>query len=44
MLVLVGGRERTLDDYTALAAAAGLRVTAVHDITDRHVIIECVPG
>ena len=26
-----------------LAAAAGLQVTAVHDITERHVIIECVP-
>jgi hypothetical protein len=43
MLVLTGGRERTIDDYTALAAGAGLRVTAVHDITERHVIIECVP-
>jgi 2,7-dihydroxy-5-methyl-1-naphthoate 7-O-methyltransferase len=44
MLVLAGGRERTIDDYAALAAAAGLQVTAVHDITERHVIIECVPG
>ena len=44
MLVLAGGRERTIDEYAALAAAAGLRVTAVHDITERHVIIECVPG
>jgi 2,7-dihydroxy-5-methyl-1-naphthoate 7-O-methyltransferase len=43
MLVLTGGRERTIDDYSALAAGAGLRVTAVHDITERHVIIECVP-
>ncbi|HEY2671818.1 MAG TPA: methyltransferase [Rugosimonospora sp.] len=43
MLVLTGGRERTIDDYSALAAGAGLQVTAVHDITDRHVIIECVP-
>ena len=43
MLVLAGGRERTIDDYSALAAGAGLRVTAVHDITERHVIIECVP-
>ena len=43
MLVLAGGRERTIDDYAALAAAAGLRVTAVHDITERYVIIECVP-
>jgi hypothetical protein len=43
MLVLTGGRERTIDDYSALAAGAGLEVTAVHDITERHVIIECVP-
>jgi hypothetical protein len=40
MLVLSGGRERTLDDYAALAAEAGLRVAAVHQATDRHVIIE----
>ena len=43
MLVLAGGRERTIEDYSALAADAGLQVTAVHDITERHVIIECVP-
>ena len=43
MLVLAGGRERTIDDYSALAADAGLQVTVVHDITERHVIIECVP-
>ena len=41
MLVLAGGRERAIDDYSALAAQAGLQVTAVHDITERHVIIEC---
>jgi hypothetical protein len=44
MLVLAGGRERTIDHYSALAATAGLQITAVHDITERHVIIECVPG
>jgi SAM-dependent methyltransferase len=43
MLVLTGGRERTIDDYSSLAADAGLQVTAVHDITERHVIIECAP-
>ncbi|HEY1674986.1 MAG TPA: methyltransferase [Streptosporangiaceae bacterium] len=43
MLVLAGGRERTIDGYSALAAEAGLQVTAVRDITERHVIIECVP-
>jgi 2,7-dihydroxy-5-methyl-1-naphthoate 7-O-methyltransferase len=41
MLVLTGGRERSVDDYAALAAAAGLRVAAVHDIP-RHTIVECV--
>jgi 2,7-dihydroxy-5-methyl-1-naphthoate 7-O-methyltransferase len=44
MLVLAGGRERTIDDYSALAADAGLKVIAVHDTTERHVIIECVPA
>ena len=44
MLVLAGGRERTIDHYSALAATAGLHVTAVHDLTERHVIIECVPS
>jgi O-methyltransferase domain len=43
MLVLTGGRERTIDDYSALAGGAGLQVTAVHHITERHVIIECAP-
>jgi 2,7-dihydroxy-5-methyl-1-naphthoate 7-O-methyltransferase len=42
MLVLTGGRERTIDDYSALAAGAGLQINAVHDITERYVIIECV--
>ena len=42
MLVLAGGRERTIDHYSELATAAGLQVIAVHDITERHVIIECV--
>ncbi|WP_436762919.1 methyltransferase [Streptosporangium sp. V21-05] len=44
MLVLSGGRERTVDDYRALAAAAGLRVAAVRDITARHTVVECVPA
>jgi hypothetical protein len=44
MLVLAGGRERTLDDYAALAAGAGLRIAAVHRATDRHMIIETVPA
>jgi hypothetical protein len=43
MLVLTGGRERTIDDYSALAAGADLQVAAVHQATERQVIIECVP-
>ena len=43
MLVLSGGRERTIEDYSALAAGVGLEVTAVYGTTERHVIIECVP-
>jgi 2,7-dihydroxy-5-methyl-1-naphthoate 7-O-methyltransferase len=41
MLVLAGGRERTLEDYSALAADAGMQVTAVHDVSERDLIIEC---
>jgi 2,7-dihydroxy-5-methyl-1-naphthoate 7-O-methyltransferase len=44
MLVLTGGRERTIDDYTALAASAGLKVTAVNHALENHVIIECIPA
>src|SRR6185437_2143341 len=42
MLVLAGGRERTIDDYAALAVSAGLQVTATHHATERYVIIECL--
>jgi 2,7-dihydroxy-5-methyl-1-naphthoate 7-O-methyltransferase len=44
MLVLTGGRERTLEDYSALATSADLRVAAVHDIPAGQVIIECAPA
>lgn len=43
MLVLCGGRERSLDDYTALASGAGLLVAGVHTTPLGHVVIECVP-
>ncbi|MQA84528.1 MAG: methyltransferase [Streptosporangiales bacterium] len=43
MLVLCGGRERSLDDYTGLAAAAGLRVADVHTTPLGHVLLDCVP-
>ncbi len=44
MLVLAGGRERTINNYAALAASAGLQVTAIHHTTERCVIIECSHG
>jgi hypothetical protein len=42
MLVLSGGRERSLADYRALAAAAGLQVDDVHTTARGHVILDCV--
>jgi hypothetical protein len=42
MLVLVGGRGRTLAELRALAEAAGLSVEAVHDTTAGRRIVECV--
>lgn len=44
MLVLVGGRERSIEEYTALAAAAGLAVVDVHTTPLGQVTIECVPS
>jgi hypothetical protein len=40
MLVLPGGRERTEQEYAALFAAAGLRLTRVVDTTTRASVIE----
>jgi hypothetical protein len=41
MLVLCGGRERSVDDYAALAGAAGLRAADVRTTASGHVIIDC---
>jgi 2,7-dihydroxy-5-methyl-1-naphthoate 7-O-methyltransferase len=41
MLVLTGGRERTLDEHQDLAGTAGLRVVAVHQAADGPMIVEC---
>jgi SAM-dependent methyltransferase len=41
MLVTVGGQERGLDDFQALAWAAGLRVTGVTRGRDGLTLIEC---
>ncbi|MFC5835056.1 methyltransferase [Nonomuraea insulae] len=43
MLVLSGGRERTVEDYIAIAAGAGLDTAGVHDTPLGHVILDCVP-
>jgi hypothetical protein len=44
MLVLVGGRERTLADFADLAGRAGLRVTGVCHGERGLVLIECAVG
>lgn len=41
MLVLCGGRERSIEDYEALAAAAGLATTDVRTTESGQIIIEC---
>jgi 2,7-dihydroxy-5-methyl-1-naphthoate 7-O-methyltransferase len=41
MLVLTGGRERSVEDYTALAAAAGLTATDVRRTSPGLAIIDC---
>lgn len=43
MLVLAGGRERSVGDYTALVSAGGLRVAAEHTTPLGHVVLDCVP-
>jgi O-methyltransferase len=40
MLVMPGGRERTLDEYSALFDAADLRLVAAHPTTSGHLVIE----
>ncbi|QGK69012.1 methyltransferase [Allosaccharopolyspora coralli] len=43
MLVLLGGRERTVDEYTELARRAGLRVAGVHTTPVDQLVLDCVP-
>jgi DNA-binding transcriptional ArsR family regulator len=40
MLVMPGGRERTLDEYSTLFDAAGLRLVAAHPTTSGYLVIE----
>ncbi len=44
MLVLSGGRERTIDEYEDLAEAAGLAAAGVATTASGHVIIDCRPA
>jgi 2,7-dihydroxy-5-methyl-1-naphthoate 7-O-methyltransferase len=44
MLVTVGGRERSLDDFRRLAADAGLGVATVLHGRDGLVLLECAPS
>jgi hypothetical protein len=43
MLVLSGGRERTVEDYIAIAAEAGLDLAGVHNTPLGHIILDCTP-
>jgi hypothetical protein len=43
MLVLVGGRSRTLDEFREMARGAGLEVSAVGTQAAGHAIVECRP-
>ncbi|MDT7801217.1 MAG: 2,7-dihydroxy-5-methyl-naphthoate 7-O-methyltransferase [Actinomycetota bacterium] len=41
-LTLLGGRERTIGDFHALAASAGLKVHSTHEGQGGLVVVECV--
>ena len=41
MLVYLGGRERALEEFTALTGAAGLAITAVIPAKQGNSLIEC---
>ncbi|NJP98082.1 methyltransferase [Nonomuraea sp. FMUSA5-5] len=41
MLVLTGGRERTVDDYRAIADEAGLGLAGVRHTPLGHIVLEC---
>ncbi len=44
MLVLCGGRERSLDDYSALVTTASLTVADIRTTPLGQLVIECVPA
>jgi hypothetical protein len=43
MMVLVGGRGRSLEEFREMARTAGLQVTAVGRQPSGRVIVECRP-
>jgi 2,7-dihydroxy-5-methyl-1-naphthoate 7-O-methyltransferase len=43
MLVLVGGKQRTLSDFSALARTAGLRIDAAARQASGRFLVECCP-
>jgi len=44
MLVAFGGKERTIEQFTALAGEAGLRLASVHPTASGMSLIQCVPA
>ena len=44
MLVMAGGRERTINDFTSLLAAAGFRLANVTSTTSPLSILEGTPA
>jgi len=44
MMVLVGGKERSLSEFRELAGAAGLEVTAAKRQASGRFVVECTPG
>jgi 2,7-dihydroxy-5-methyl-1-naphthoate 7-O-methyltransferase len=43
MMVLVGGKDRTLSEFRALARAAGLDVRATGRQSSGRYVVECAP-
>jgi hypothetical protein len=43
MMVLTGGRERTIEEYRALLAGAGFRLSRVFPVDGDFSIIESLP-
>jgi hypothetical protein len=43
MMVMLGGRERTMDEYASLLAAAGLTLTSVTQTSTEVDVIEAIP-